>query len=112
MNTEIISKAAIGTLTGAMSFPEVVGHLLDAGVEYYHVDYVGMRKTFYSADGGMVLTAIPYEGLPPVAAEFDRAASGRTFWTASKRTSLTASSRAGQWQRACRDTSPSCEGNG
>lgn len=74
MNTEMILMAANGTLTGAMSFPEVVGKLLDAGVEYYHVDYVGMRKTFYGADGGMVLTAIPYEGLPPVAAEFYRAA--------------------------------------
>lgn len=70
----MILKAARGTLTGAMSFPDVVGHLLAAGVEYYHVDFIGMRKTFYSADGGMVLTAIPYEGLPPVAAEFDRAA--------------------------------------
>jgi uncharacterized protein YbcV (DUF1398 family) len=74
MNTEIITKAANGTLTGAMSFPEVVGLLLTAGVEYYHVDFIGMRKTFYSADGGMVLTAIPYEGLPLVAAEFDRTA--------------------------------------
>jgi uncharacterized protein YbcV (DUF1398 family) len=74
MNTEIILKAANGTLTGAMSFPEVVAQLLNAGVEYYHADYVGMRKTFYSADGGMALTSIPYEGLPPVSAEFDRAA--------------------------------------
>jgi uncharacterized protein YbcV (DUF1398 family) len=74
MNSEIISKAVNGTLTGTMSFPEVVGQLLAAGVEYYHVDYVGLRKTFYSAEGGMVLSAIPYEGLPPVAAEFDRGA--------------------------------------
>lgn len=74
MNTEMILKTARGTLTGAMSFPKVVEHLLAAGVEYYHVDFVGMRKTFYGADGGMVLTAIPYEGLPPVPAEFDLAA--------------------------------------
>jgi uncharacterized protein YbcV (DUF1398 family) len=74
MNTEMILKAARGTLTAAMSFPDVVGQLLAAGVEYYHVDFVGMRKTFYSADGDMVVTAIPYEGLSPVAAEFDRAA--------------------------------------
>lgn len=74
MNTEMILKAAKGTFTGAISFPDVVGQLLAAGVEYYHVDFIGMRKTFYSADGGMVLTAIPFEGLPPVAAEFDRTA--------------------------------------
>jgi uncharacterized protein YbcV (DUF1398 family) len=52
MNTEMIVKAAKGTLTGAMPFAEVVEQLIDAGVEYYHVDFVGMRKTFYSAEGG------------------------------------------------------------
>jgi uncharacterized protein YbcV (DUF1398 family) len=74
MNTETIVKAARATLDGTMSFPEVVSQLLAAGVEYYHVDYVAMRKTFYSADGGTVVTPIPYEGLPPVAADFDVAA--------------------------------------
>jgi uncharacterized protein YbcV (DUF1398 family) len=73
MNTEIITKTARATLDGTMSFPEVVGQLLAAGVEYYHVDYVAMRKTFYSADGDAVVTPINYEGLPPVAADFDAA---------------------------------------
>jgi hypothetical protein len=45
-----------------------------AGVEYYHVDYVGLRKRFYSADGEMMATSINYEGLPPVVPEFDAAA--------------------------------------
>ena len=45
-----------------------------AGVEYYHVDYVGLRKRFYSAEGEMLATSINYEGLPPVAPEFDAAA--------------------------------------
>jgi hypothetical protein len=43
-------------------------------VEYYHVDYVGLRKRFYSAEGEMMATPINYEGLPPVAPEFDAAA--------------------------------------
>jgi uncharacterized protein YbcV (DUF1398 family) len=71
MNTEIIVEAAEATLAGTMSFPEVVGKLLGAGVEYYHVDYVGMRKTFYSADGDRVVTPISYEGLPAVAPELN-----------------------------------------
>lgn len=71
MNTEIISYADRATLNGSMPFPEVVGQLLAAGVEYYHVDYVGLRKTFYSAEGDAVVAPLPYEGLPPVAAEFD-----------------------------------------
>jgi uncharacterized protein YbcV (DUF1398 family) len=32
------------------------------------------KKTFYRADGDMVVTPINYEGLPPVEAEFDTAA--------------------------------------
>ena len=74
MDTKLILEAARGTLGGTLSFPEVVGKLLAAGVEYYHVDYVGLRKRFYSAEGGMVATSINYEGLPPVAPEFDAAA--------------------------------------
>ena len=70
MNTEIITKTARKTLAGTISFPEVVSQLLAAGVEYYHVDYVALRKTFYSADGDVAVTPINYEGLPPVAAEF------------------------------------------
>jgi hypothetical protein len=34
-----------------------------AGVEYYHVDYVGLRKRFYSADGEMMATSINFKYL-------------------------------------------------
>jgi uncharacterized protein YbcV (DUF1398 family) len=74
MNTKIITNTARKTLDGNISFPEVVGQLLAAGVEYYHVDYIGMNKTFYSAEGDTVVTPINYEELPPVAANFDVAA--------------------------------------
>lgn len=74
MNTEIITETARKTLAGTLSFPEVVGRLLAAGVEYYHVDYVGRRKTFYSSKGETVVTPINYEGLPPVATDFSVAA--------------------------------------
>jgi len=70
MNTEIITQTAQKTLEGTISFPDVVSQLLAAGVEYYHVDYVALRKRFYSADGGAVVTPITYEGLPKVASEF------------------------------------------
>src|ERR1700743_1274362 len=71
MNTEIITEAACKTLDGSMSFPEVVGKLLSAGVEYYHVDYVGLRKSFYGENCGVVVTPFNYEGPPSVAAEFN-----------------------------------------
>jgi len=72
MNTNIIAETARKTLAGTIPFPEVVGQLLTAGVEYYHVDYIGMKKTFYSADGDAVVTPINYEGLPPVAVDFSK----------------------------------------
>lgn len=70
MNTDIIIETARRTLAGTISFPEVVGQLLAAGVEYYHVDYAGMKKTFHDGNGGRVVTAITYEGMPPVAVDF------------------------------------------
>ena len=70
MNTNIIIEVTRKTLAGTISFPEVVGQLLAAGVEYYYVDYVGLKKTFYGVDGDMVVTPINYEKLPAVAADF------------------------------------------
>ncbi len=71
MNTELIVEAARHTLAGTAPFPEIVAKLLAAGVEYYHVDYVGMRKTFYGPGGDTVVTPITFEGLPSVGAQFD-----------------------------------------
>jgi uncharacterized protein YbcV (DUF1398 family) len=73
MNTEIVTHAARATLDGSIPFPEVVRRLIETGVEYYHVDYVALRKSFYSAAGDVVTTSISYEGLPAIAAEFDAA---------------------------------------
>lgn len=73
MDTKIVSQVARATLDGTMAFPEVVRQLLATGVEYYHVDYVAMRKSFYGADGDVVATPISYEGLPLVARDFDAA---------------------------------------
>lgn len=71
MNTELIVEAARDTLSGAAPFPEIVAKLIAAGVEYYHIDYVGLRKTFYGPNGDAVMTPITFEGLPQVSAEFD-----------------------------------------
>jgi hypothetical protein len=43
--------------------------LIETGVEYYHVDYAALRKTFYGATADVMTTPIPYEGLRSVAAE-------------------------------------------
>jgi uncharacterized protein YbcV (DUF1398 family) len=71
MNTRAITEAAAATLAGTTPFPEVVAKLISAGVEYYYVDYVGLCKQFYDGTSGRVVTPIPCEDLPPVAAELD-----------------------------------------
>lgn len=71
MNTEIVTEAARATLSGSIPFPEVVRRLIETGVEYYHVDYVALQSTYYSASGTVVTTPITYEGLPSVASNFD-----------------------------------------
>lgn len=74
MNTDLIVEAARDTLAGTAPFPDIVAKLLAAGVEYYHVDYVSLRTTFYGPAGDAVVTPLTIEGLPPVAAELDVAA--------------------------------------
>lgn len=71
MESKIVADAARATLSGSISFPEVVRLLLDTGVEYYHVDYVALQKTYYSASGEIIKTPINYEDLPTVGYEFN-----------------------------------------
>lgn len=71
MNTPLITAAAQATLSGTMPFPQIVRQLMEAGVEFYHVDYLGRRKTFHDGEGATVSLPIPWENLPPVAVDFD-----------------------------------------
>lgn len=71
MKSEVVAEAARATLDGSIPFPEVVGRLIETGVEYYHVDYVALQITYYSASGELIKTPINYEGLPSVATDFD-----------------------------------------
>jgi len=71
MKSEIVTEAARATLDGSIPFPEVVRRLIETGVEYYHVDYVALQKTYYSASGEIIKTSINYEDLPSVADDFN-----------------------------------------
>ena len=71
MDATIIREAALATLEGTLPFPQIVAKLIEAGVEYYHVDYAGGCKRFYGAAGVCVVMPIPYERLPTVGAELD-----------------------------------------
>ena len=71
MNATIISKLAKATQDGSIPFPEIVGRLMEEGVEYYQVDYRTLRITFYGSVGGVVVAPLIFENLPEVGEAFD-----------------------------------------
>lgn len=73
MNADAIRKMAEATLSGTLPFGEIVGRLMDEGVEYYHVDFVSRAFRFYGMDGDTVTAPLALAGPPVVAADFDAA---------------------------------------
>ena len=57
---------------GSLSFPEIIGKLLEGGFEGYSVDYRRNSQTYYLSDGDNVELSLPHSG-GSVAAAFDRA---------------------------------------
>jgi uncharacterized protein YbcV (DUF1398 family) len=51
MNIEAMHKALAGSQAGKLTFPQVVGMLINAGVESYFADLVRGEETFYTTDG-------------------------------------------------------------
>lgn len=52
MDTAAMHEAIQGSAAGRLTFPQVVGMLMNAGVESYFVDFARGTDTFYLADGG------------------------------------------------------------
>ncbi|PHU99498.1 DUF1398 family protein [Iodobacter sp. BJB302] len=71
MNADIITSTAHASHANKISFPEYVGKLIEAGVEYYHVNYVTLQISFYSSEGSVVSLPVQFESLPAVSADFD-----------------------------------------
>lgn len=88
MNAATIQQLANATLDGSMPFPQIVGHLIEEGVEYYRVDYRALRFTFYGITGGIVVAPLQFEGLPEVNENFQlsslRAAIHDSQWRGQK----------------------------
>lgn len=69
MYTQAIHEIAVATEEGGMTFPQVVGGLLEIGVESYFVDFAAGRKTHYFADGRTHAEPMILK-LDPIAEEF------------------------------------------
>ena len=74
MNSDLVLQAARASLTGSLPFPEIVRNLIQAGVEYYHVDYILLQFTFYGTNAASVVAPLTFEGLPAVAKDCELAA--------------------------------------
>ncbi len=71
MNAHTIHAMALASLSGILPFPNIVKHLIEEGVEYYHVDYITRRFTFYNGEGDVVIAPLTMEHLPSVASDFN-----------------------------------------
>ncbi len=71
--TEIADACLQGAETDTMSFPQIVGALMDAGFESYAIDFRRASATYYRPDGDNVVLATRAIATP-IAACFDEAA--------------------------------------
>ncbi|HEY2252261.1 MAG TPA: hypothetical protein VGH74_14405, partial [Planctomycetaceae bacterium] len=104
INALAITEAAHATLARTLPFPEIVGKLISAGVDYYHVDYVGMCKQFYDGEGGRVVTPIPCEACRPSRPSSMLPPAEPQSSTAKPKVNRGATSPAAQWPPARRAT--------
>jgi uncharacterized protein YbcV (DUF1398 family) len=73
MNEEqknVIEQCAAMSAAGTISFGDVVGRLMQAGVERYHADYSRMENTYYLPGGESHVVPIRHDESLSVAAAF------------------------------------------
>lgn len=58
--TEKMEECVRGSLSGTMTFPDVLGALKRLGVERYHADYSRQEITYYLADGQSHVVSVPH----------------------------------------------------
>lgn len=73
----VIRECTARSAAGTISFGDVVGRLMEAGVERYHADYCRRENTFYMPDGSSLVVAMADGDAtsadlapPPIAAAF------------------------------------------
>lgn len=57
---EKMEACVSGSLSGTMTFPQVLGLLRSIGVERYHADYSRQENTYYLSDGQSHVVSSPH----------------------------------------------------
>jgi uncharacterized protein YbcV (DUF1398 family) len=55
-----MQECARASMSGELTFPEIVGKLIEIGVERYHADYSRQEITYYLPDGDSLVVASPH----------------------------------------------------
>lgn len=69
MNKEVIKNTIKMSLAGKMTFPQVVGALINEGIEFYHVDMLRSETRYYATTGDSMVESIDLVH-PTIAKEF------------------------------------------
>jgi len=68
----VMRECSVGSVEGTLRFPQVVGKLLDAGVESYHADVYRHEKTYNMPSGESYVEGEPKLQSLTVADAFDQ----------------------------------------
>jgi uncharacterized protein YbcV (DUF1398 family) len=60
----VVQQCAALSMAGRISFGEVVGRLIEAGVERYHADYSRMENTYYLPGGESYVVPMSHAPVP------------------------------------------------
>ena len=74
MDAQEIAALAQATQDSSLPFAQIVQRLMAQEVESYLVDFARGAFTFYGPGGATVAAPLRFEGLPPIAPDFDAAA--------------------------------------
>jgi len=61
MNTNLLNEMAEASMKGTIHFGQIVGKLMEAGVESYRVDFVRKEKTYYMPNGESHVVSIDFK---------------------------------------------------
>lgn len=70
---QVAKECAELSVSGKIHFGEVVGRLMQAGIERYHADYSRMEFTYYTPDGGSCVVPMGHDESTPIGEAFSAA---------------------------------------
>ena len=69
MDRKVLNETIEYSISGKIKFPQIVGMLIEQGVESYHVDLVRAENRFYNSSGESHVLTIPHK-MPKAATNF------------------------------------------